>query len=181
VGEEYRDFTELDVDSDTPEIGVVGVLLRNEGPGVALEVSYRMRSWAQAITTFWTPSVGSLPPGAERTSSTPFDVPSGLTDVELGKADPPPGSSADSIEPARDFCRGFFHWYNQEHRHSGIGLMTPTAVHHGQAQQIHAARATVLEAAYARNPERFVCKSPIPPELPTAAWINKPETKEVAH
>jgi hypothetical protein len=59
--------------------------------------------------------------------------------------------------------------------------MTPTAVHHGQAQQIHAARATVLEAAYARNPERFVCKSPIPPELPTAAWINKPETKEVAH
>ncbi len=87
----------------------------------------------------------------------------------------------DSIEHARDFCRGFFHWYNQAHRHSGIGLMTPAAVHHGQAQQMHAARATVLDAAYARNPERFVCKSPIPPELPTAAWINKPETKEVAH
>jgi len=40
----------------------------------------------------------------------------------------------------------------------------------------------VLEAAFARNPERFVRKLPVPPELPTAAWINKPaDTKEVAH
>ena len=43
---------------------------------------------------------------------------------------------------------------------------------------LHAARARVLEAAHARNPERFVSKPPVPPELPTAAWINKP--KEVA-
>ena len=41
-------------------------------------------------------------------------------------------------------------------------------------------RAQVLEAAYTRNPERFVRKPPIPPELPTAAWINKPDTKEAA-
>ncbi|MGI8712428.1 MAG: IS3-like element IS1141 family transposase, partial [Solirubrobacteraceae bacterium] len=41
--------------------------------------------------------------------------------------------------------------------------------------------ARVLEAAFARNPERFVRKQPVPPQLPTAAWINKPDTKEVAH
>ena len=87
----------------------------------------------------------------------------------------------DSIEQAREFCRGFFHWYNHQHRHSGIGLMTPAAVHYGQAQQLHAARACVLDAAYARNPERFVRRAPVPPELPTAAWINKPDMKEVAH
>jgi putative transposase len=87
----------------------------------------------------------------------------------------------DDIEQARDFCRGFFHWYNHEHRHSGIGMMTPAAVHHGQAQQLHADRARVLEAAYAGTPERFVRRAPVPPELPTAAWINKPHTKEVAH
>jgi len=34
----------------------------------------------------------------------------------------------DSIEHARAFCRQFFSWYNAEHRHSGIGLMTPDAV-----------------------------------------------------
>ena len=60
--------------------------------------------------------------------------------------------------------------------------MTPAAVHYGHAKQLHAARASVLEAAFARNPERFVRKPPVPPDLPTAAWINKPtDTKEVAH
>jgi putative transposase len=59
--------------------------------------------------------------------------------------------------------------------------MTPAAVHHGEASELHAARARALKAAYARNPERFVRKPPVPPELPTAAWINKPNTKEAAH
>ena len=56
--------------------------------------------------------------------------------------------------------------------------MTPAAVHHGHAKQLQAARADVLNAAYTRNPERFVRKLPAPPALPTAAWINKP--KEIA-
>jgi hypothetical protein len=59
--------------------------------------------------------------------------------------------------------------------------MTPAAVHHGQAQQLHAARARVLESAYAATPERLVRRATTPPELPTAAWINKPDTKKVAH
>jgi putative transposase len=52
----------------------------------------------------------------------------------------------DSIEHAREFCRDFFDWYNHQHRHSGLGLMTPTAVHHGQAQALHAERQRVLAA-----------------------------------
>ena len=87
----------------------------------------------------------------------------------------------DSIEHARAFCRVFFDWYNHQHRHSGIGLMTPAAVHHGQAEELRAKRARVLTDAYARNPERFVRRPPEPPALPTATWINKPDTKQVAH
>ena len=87
----------------------------------------------------------------------------------------------DDIEHARAHCRAFVDWYNHQHRHSGIGLMTPAAVHFGQATELYAARASVLEAAHERHPERFVRKPPVPPELPTAAWINKPDTKEVAH
>src|SRR5215210_7922736 len=87
----------------------------------------------------------------------------------------------DSIEHARAFCRGFFDWYNHEHRHSGIGLMTPATVHHGHAQQRHAERARVLATAYARTPERFLRGAPKPPTLPSAAWINKPDDEEVAH
>jgi putative transposase len=86
----------------------------------------------------------------------------------------------DSIEHARGFCRDFFAWYNHEHRHSGIGLMTPDAVHHGRADAIHADRARVLDDAYAATPERFVRRPPRPPELPTAAWINKPDDERAA-
>jgi putative transposase len=88
----------------------------------------------------------------------------------------------DSIEHARAFCRHFFDWYNHEHRHSGIGLMTPATVHHGRAEQLHADRARVLAAAFARTPERFVRRAPTPPPVPTAAWINKPnDIDEAAH
>ena len=88
----------------------------------------------------------------------------------------------DDIDHARAHCRAFFDWYNHAHRHSGIGLMTPAAVHHGHAPALHVARARVLDSAHQQHPERFVRKPPVPPELPTAAWINKPaDTKEVAH
>jgi len=87
----------------------------------------------------------------------------------------------DSIEHARAFCREFFGWYNHEHRHSGIGLMTPATVHHGRAQATHTARGAVLDAAYTRTPERFVRRAPTPPPVPAAAWINKPNNEEVAH
>jgi putative transposase len=86
-----------------------------------------------------------------------------------------------NIDQARTFCRRFFHWYNHSHRHSGIGLMTPAAVHHGQAQALQAERQRILAAAYAATPERFVRRPPRPPALPTAAWINKPATEELPH
>ena len=79
-----------------------------------------------------------------------------------------------SIEDGRDFCRRFFRWYNADHRHSGIGLHTPAAVHFGRAQSIQLERARVLQAAYTTHPERFVRQLPVPPPLPGVAWINKP-------
>ena len=85
-----------------------------------------------------------------------------------------------SIEVNMTFCRPFFDWYNHTHRHSGIGLMTPGAVHTGRADALHAERARVLATAFAANPERFVRGLPVPPALPTAAWINRPSTQEVA-
>jgi PPOX class probable F420-dependent enzyme len=80
-----------------------------------------------------------------------------------------------SIQDARAFCQQFFGWYNREHRHAGIAMMTPQAVHHGHAVQLHQARAEVLAAAYAAHPQRFAHKPPAPKPLPTAVWINPPE------
>ena len=79
-----------------------------------------------------------------------------------------------SIEHARMHCVDFFRWYNDEHRHSGLGMLTPHDVHYGLAEMRHAHRALVLQAAYTAHPERFVRQIPAPPAIPTAAWINKP-------
>jgi transposase InsO family protein len=79
-----------------------------------------------------------------------------------------------SYEDALSFCHRFFPYYNFEHRHAGIGFMTPSAVHHGLATKITSARQETLLDAYSRHPERFVRKAPQPPALPAAAWINPP-------
>ncbi len=84
-----------------------------------------------------------------------------------------------SIQDARAFCREFFSWYNKEHHHSGIALMTPEQVHYGTAERIYQIRATVLSAAFEENPIRFRGKIPVPRRLPEAAWINKPSTHEL--
>jgi putative transposase len=86
-----------------------------------------------------------------------------------------------SIEGARGYCHPFFDWYNHEHRHSGIGLMTPATIHFGRGPAVYDARAVVLAAAHAARPERFIKGPPRPPALPTAAWINPPEPAEGTH
>ena len=122
--------------------------------------------------------------GVTKTHSRPYtssDNPYSESNFKTLKYRPEFPARFDNIEQAREHCRAFVDWYNHQHRHTGIGLMTPAAIHYGHAEQVHAARTSVLEAAFARNPERFVRKPPVPPELPTAAWINKPNPKEVAH
>jgi putative transposase len=84
----------------------------------------------------------------------------------------------DSIEAARRHCQTFFPWYNDEHRHTGLGLHTAADVHYGLAEQVRDKRAAILDTAYADHPERFVRKPPEPPKLPTSAWINKPDGTE---
>ena len=122
--------------------------------------------------------------GVTKTHSRPYtSTDNPYSEAQLGTLKYRPGFPArfDSILDARSFCREFFPWYNEQHRHSGIGLMTPATVHHGQAEQTHAARRAVLDAAYTAAPERFVRRAPTPPPVPVAAWINKPDNEEAAH
>jgi len=79
-----------------------------------------------------------------------------------------------SIQDARAWAGRFLRWYNHEHYHSGLGLLTPATVHYGQAQAVLDQRQQVLQAAYAAHPERFVRGMPQLPALPTEVWINEP-------
>lgn len=78
------------------------------------------------------------------------------------------------LEDARSFCRSFFDWYNAEHRHSSLGLLTPQQVHHRQAERVVQQRDVVLQRAYAAHPERFCRGEPRAPKPPSAVWINPP-------
>jgi putative transposase len=82
-----------------------------------------------------------------------------------------------SIQDGRAFCQRFFPWYNDEHRHSGTGLLTPATLHFGLAEQTQRHRQTVLTAAYHHHPERFVRRHPKPFAIPKEVWINKPTTE----
>ena len=77
-------------------------------------------------------------------------------------------------EDAQIYFRNFFAWYNTEHRHGGLGLLTPDAVHHGLTDELQATRQQVLDDAYRRHPERFVNGRPRPPKVPSEVWINQP-------
>ncbi len=85
-----------------------------------------------------------------------------------------------SIQDARAHCRVFFDWYNRQHRHSGIGLLTPETVHLGCADAVLAARQIVLDRAHRERPERFVRGRPTPKVPPTEVWINKPVEEPAA-
>jgi len=80
-----------------------------------------------------------------------------------------------SIEDARAWARRFFTWYNEEHHHTGLGLMPPSVVHYGLGESVRVARGVVLSQAYRQHPERFVRGVPSVPSLPEAVWINMPK------
>lgn len=85
-----------------------------------------------------------------------------------------------SVQDARAHVSAFVTWYNDEHHHTGINLLTPADLHHGRAQARLDARGSVLAAAHQAHPERFVRGRPKALEVPAAAWINRPKTTTVA-
>ena len=115
--------------------------------------------------------------GVTRTHSRPYvsnDNPYSESQFRTMKYRPEFPDRFGSIQDSRAFCQQFFQWYNQEHRHSGIGLLTPAMVHFGEAQTVLAHRQAVLDAAYQAHPDRFVRRPPTPLPLPSEVWINKP-------
>jgi len=86
----------------------------------------------------------------------------------------------DDLRHAEVHCRDFFAWYNDQHHHVGLGLMTPADVHHGLAPAKTRARAQTLAGAFEAHPERFPKGLPRPPQLPTEVWINQPSNKTIS-
>jgi putative transposase len=84
------------------------------------------------------------------------------------------------LQDARAWAAEFFNWYNCEHHHTGLALLTPADVHFHRAEDVQQKRQTVLQAAYDKTPERFVKGVPHPNQLPKAVWINPPIARTTA-
>lgn len=121
--------------------------------------------------------------GVTKTHSRPYtstDNPYSEAQFKTLKYQPDFPERFGSIEDARAFLVRFFGWYNGEHRHGGIGLVTPLQRHDGTDRRVYRDRQEVLKAFYERHPERFVRGVPLPPELPGEVWINKPQPDQQA-
>jgi len=84
------------------------------------------------------------------------------------------------LQDARAWAAEFFDWYNREHHHTGLALLTPADVHFRRAEDVQQKRQAVLQAAYEKTPERFVKGAPHPIPLPKAVWINPPISRTTA-
>ncbi len=109
---------------------------------------------------------------------TPNDNPFSEAQFKTMKYRPDYPDRFDSQENAQTWVRPFYYWYNNEHRHTSLGLMTPAAVHYGLATELTRQRQLVLQVAYEKHPERFVNGPPTPPKVPTAVWINPPQNED---
>ena len=110
---------------------------------------------------------------------TPDDNPYSEAQFKTMKYRPGYPDRFESQDHARGWARDFIHWYNHEHYHNGLALMTPAMVHHGLAEAVYTHRQRVLQAAYEAHPERFVRGMPTPPALPKEVWINQPQSGTV--
>jgi transposase InsO family protein len=116
--------------------------------------------------------------GVRKTHSRPYtsnDNPFSEAQFKTLKYHPSFPDRFGSLEDVRGFCGPFLTWYNTDHRHSSLALLTPADVHYGRAEQILEQRAGVLRAAFEANPQRFKGRVPSPGVLPEAVWINPPK------
>jgi putative transposase len=112
---------------------------------------------------------------------TPTDNPYSESQFKTMKYRPDYPGKFEGLTHARGWARAFFQWYNEEHHHTGLALMTPATVHYGQAESVQEQRQRVLNKAYEAHPERFVGGRPTPPQLPREVWINQPQIEQDEH
>lgn len=85
-----------------------------------------------------------------------------------------PGTFTD-LEHARAYMTWYVPWYNQNHKHSGIALFSPSEVHDGTWQDLWNRRSQTQQHYYRQHPERFR-KAPATPAPPGLVGINLPQT-----
>lgn len=117
--------------------------------------------------------------GVKRSYSRPRvsnDNPFSESQFATMKARPEIPERIGSEQHGRQVIREILHWYNYEHRHSGIAMLTPAQVHFGLADDALAIRHAAKLDYYDKHPERFINGRPRRELIPAEVWINPPQT-----
>ena len=115
--------------------------------------------------------------GVEKSHSRPHvsnDNPFSEAQFKTTKYHPSTPERFGSLEDARSWAKELFVWYNHEHHHTSLALLTPAQVHQGLTSRVLTARKRVLATAFAKHPERFMRGAPEPAAPPNEVWINPP-------
>ena len=105
---------------------------------------------------------------------TPNDNPFSEAQFKTLKYRPDYPGQFSNWESAQNWLQAFFYWYNQQHCHTGLALMTPAVVHYGRADRVSGKRQQVMDMAYKIHPERFRGGRPAVAAPPQEVWINPP-------
>lgn len=88
-----------------------------------------------------------------------------------------PAQGFAGLDDARAWAADFVHWYNVEHRHSGIRYVTPAQRHEGEDHALLAARRALYVSAREANPRRW--SGPTRNWTPAGAVTLNPERDSV--
>jgi len=86
-----------------------------------------------------------------------------------------------SLEDARSFCQRFFDWYNNAHRHSGIGFHTPADLHYGRAFRAGPPVPRSWQPPMPPIPGALSASPPSPRDSPTPPGSTAPLTRSPDH
>ncbi len=88
-----------------------------------------------------------------------------------------PSQAFEGLDASREWVHVFVHWYNQEHKHSGLKFQTPQDRHMGRSEETVIKRKQVYQTAKNAHPERWGKRTTRNWELPEVVWLN-PERQE---
>ena len=83
-----------------------------------------------------------------------------------------------TLAAAREWLAEFTYWYNNEHRHSGLGYVTPIQRKTGESKELFERRNRTLEKAWNTNPERFPKTGPKYWEEKSEVYLNRTSYSE---
>ena len=106
------------------------------------------------------PAATEATPKATTAAATPATTPAtnaALRPRIVGFGSEPvyPQKGFTDLTAARQWASCFVHWYNHEHRNSGIRYVTPAQRHAGHDRALLAERHAIYQRARERNPQRW--------------------------